>query len=77
MKPDDQEKGLVISFSDEDYLEGFDWDHDDSMVITIIIHDYAIKKILVDQGSSVDILYSAIVTGMNITKSDLKPHNGT
>ena len=40
------EKGLVISFSNDD--SRFDHDHDDSMVIMTTIHNYAIKKILVD-----------------------------
>ena len=45
------------------------------MVIIAIVHNYAIKRILVNQGSLVNILYSAVVTGMNITNSDLKPYN--
>ena len=48
VKPDDQKKGLVISFSNENYPKGFDWDHDDPVVITAIDHNYAIKRILVD-----------------------------
>ena len=59
------EKGPVISFFDDDYLEGFDYDHDDLMVVTTTIHNYAIKRILVNQGSSVDILYSATIANMN------------
>ena len=41
-------KGLVISFSDDDYPKGFDHDHDDSMVIIATIHNYVVKIILVD-----------------------------
>ena len=40
--------GQVISFLEDDYPEGFDWQHDDPMVITATIHNYSIKRILVD-----------------------------
>ena len=41
-------KGPVISFSDDNYLEGFDCNHDDPMVITTIVHNYAMKRILIN-----------------------------
>ena len=47
VKHDDLEKSAVISFSDNDYLEGFDRDHDDLIVITTAIHNYDVKRILV------------------------------
>ena len=47
------------------------------MVITATIHNYSVKQILVDQGSSVDILYSNAVASMGIKKADLKPHDGS
>ena len=40
------ESGLIISFFDKDYLDGFDRDHDDLMVITTTIHNYTVKRIL-------------------------------
>ena len=48
VKLDGAEKGLIISFSDDDYLEKFNHEHDDLIVITAIVHSYAIKRILVD-----------------------------
>ena len=47
-----------IVFTDDDF---HDLDHlqDDPMVITVEIENYVVKKVLVDQGSSVDILYWA------------------
>ena len=47
------------------------------MVITGTIHNYSIRRILVDQGSSVDILYSVIAANMGIKKSNLKLHEGS
>ena len=67
----------VISFLVDDYPEGFNWQHDDPMVITTIIHNYSIKRILVDEGSSVDILYNDTTASMGIKKTDLKPHEGS
>ncbi len=43
-------------FTDEDFQK-IDPDHDDPMVITVEIAKYAVMKTLVDQGSSVDILF--------------------
>ena len=76
VKLDDQEKGHVIFFSNEDYCKGFNLDYDDSMVIIAAIHNYAIKRFLIDQGSLANNLYSTIVASMNITKFDLNLHNG-
>ena len=46
------------------------------MVITATIHNYSVKRILVDQGSSTDILYSDAAASIGIKKTDLKPHEG-
>jgi len=45
-----------ITFSDDDF-QGVDPSEDDPMVILIDIDKFSIMKILVDQGSSVEILY--------------------
>ena len=47
------------------------------MVITATIHNYSVKRILVDQGSSADILYTDTAVGMGIKKVDLKPYEGS
>jgi len=45
-----------ITFTDDDF-HGLDHQQDDPMVITIEIENYAVKKVLVNQGNSVGILY--------------------
>ena len=45
-----------ITFTDDDFHD-LDHQQDDPVVITVEIKNYVVKKVLVDQGSSVDILY--------------------
>lgn len=45
-----------ITFSNEDF-KGNDLEQDDLMVIMIEVTNFVVMKTLVDQGSSVDILY--------------------
>ena len=46
----------AITFTDED-IERIHHPHNDAIVITLLIADYTTKKVLVDNGSSTDILY--------------------
>jgi len=46
----------LITFTDTDF-KGVDLKQDDHMVITVEIKNFATKKILVEQGNLVDILY--------------------
>lgn len=45
-----------ITFSDEDF-HALDLEEDDPMVITAEIARYEVSKVLIDQGSSANILY--------------------
>lgn len=47
----------IISFPDEDYSPGMIENHQDALVITTKVGAHVVKKILIDNGSSVDILY--------------------
>ena len=46
----------TISFTDEE-AERIHHPYDDAIVITLLIADYTTRRVLVDNGSSVDILY--------------------
>ena len=46
----------TISFTDEE-AERIHHSHDDAIFITLLIADYITRKVLVDNGSSTDILY--------------------
>ncbi|XP_068473732.1 uncharacterized protein [Phaseolus vulgaris] len=63
-----------ITFTDEDYI-AIDPAQDDPMVITVEIDKFAIAKTLVDQGSSVDILYWDIFKKMRIPEAHIQPYN--
>ncbi|XP_027932808.1 uncharacterized protein LOC114188420 [Vigna unguiculata] len=63
-----------IIFTNSDF-RGFDPNQDDLMVITVELKSSAIKKILVDQGSSVDILYWKTFEKLQIPLEDLAPYD--
>ncbi|KAH7848431.1 hypothetical protein Vadar_002676 [Vaccinium darrowii] len=46
----------LITFSQEDEVEVI-YPHDDPLVITMVVANYRIKRILVDTGSSADVMY--------------------
>jgi len=45
------------------------------MVITVDIDKFTIAKVLVDQGSSVDILYSETFKKMQIPETKVQPYD--
>jgi hypothetical protein len=46
----------VISFSEED-VRGTHQSHDDALIVTINIVGFTTRRVLIDNGSSADILY--------------------
>ena len=46
----------AITFTDKD-AERVHHPHDDTIVITLLIADYTTRRVLVNNGSSADILY--------------------
>ena len=65
----------VISFSDLDF-KGTDQNLHDPMVISMVVGDYIICKVLVDQGSSIDILYAFTLRKMEIPEPCLSSYSG-
>ena len=47
-KIDNEKKNAIISFFDYDYAKWFDRDHDDPMMIIVVIHNNIFKRILID-----------------------------
>ncbi|GAV67307.1 hypothetical protein CFOL_v3_10813, partial [Cephalotus follicularis] len=62
----------VISFSKVDY-EGVRLPHDDPVVVTLLVELFTMKRILVDSGSSTEILYKHAFDQLRISTDQLKP----
>ena len=65
---------LVIRFSEED-ARRLHHPHDNALVISIRVGDYNTHQVLVDNGSSVDILYYPAFQQMRIDRERLVPMN--
>ena len=63
-----------MGFSDEDKI-GTIQPHDDALVITLRIKGYDVKKVMVDQGSAVEIMYPNLYKGLNLKAEDLTPYS--
>ena len=67
------ERSLVMGFSDEDKI-GTIQPHNDALVITLRIGGYNVKRVMVDQGSAVEIMYRDLYKGLNLKAKDLMPY---
>ena len=68
------ELSLVMGFSDKDKI-GTIQPHDDALVITLRIGGYDVKRVMVDQGSTAEIMYPDHYKGLNLKAEDLMPYN--
>jgi len=64
----------AITFTDEN-AERVHHSHDDVIFITLLIVDYTIRRVLVDKGSSADILYYPAFQQMRLGQDQLLPIN--
>jgi hypothetical protein len=62
---------MIISFSEKD-AKGVSMPHDDALVVTMTVANHTIYRILVDNGSSADILYWSVVQQMGINQDRIK-----
>ena len=60
----------ILSFSDKDKV-GTLQPHDDVLVVTLRIRGYNVKKVLVDQGNGIKIMYLDLFKGMKLRFEDL------
>lgn len=47
------------------------------LLITTVMANFEVCRILVNQGSSADILFADLLENLNITREDLSPYRGT
>ncbi|XP_030940008.1 uncharacterized protein LOC115964921 [Quercus lobata] len=64
----------VLGFSDEDKIETIQ-PHDDTLVVTVRIGGYDVKRVLVDQGSAVKVMYLDLYKGLGLRLEDLTTYN--
>ena len=63
-----------ITFSDSD-MEGCQHPHDDPLVIRAVVANKTLHRVLVDNGSSVDIIFVSAFDKIGIEKEKLEPIN--
>ena len=61
----------TISFTDEE-AERIHHPHDDVIIITLLIANYTTRRVLVDNGSSTDILYYPAFQQMRLGQDQLR-----
>ena len=64
----------TITFSDS-YLEGCQHPHDDPLVVRAIVANTTVHRVLVDNGSSADIIFASAFDKMGVGREKLEPVN--
>ena len=64
----------IIGFSEED-ARCLHHPHDDALVVSVRVGDYNMHRMLVDNGSSADILYYPAFQQIGINRAQLTPSN--
>ena len=62
----------AITFMDKD-AKRVHHPHDDAIIITLLITNYTTRKMLVDNGSSIDILYYPVFQQMRLGRDQIRP----
>ena len=65
---------LILGFSNKNKI-GTIQPHDDALVVTLRIWGYDVKRVLVDQGSSIEIMYPDLYKGLNLKPEDLTAYD--
>ena len=63
----------TLSFSEEDKIETTQ-PHDDALLITFRIGDYDMKRVMVDGGSAIKIMYPDHYKGLKLKPENLMPY---
>ena len=64
----------TITFSDS-YLKGCQHPHDDPLVVRAIVANTTVHRVLVDNGSSADIIFASTFDKMGVGREKLEPVN--
>ncbi|XP_065626926.1 uncharacterized protein LOC136066491 [Quercus suber] len=66
----------ILGFSNEDKV-GTIQPYDDALVVTLRIGGYDVKRVMVDQGSGIEIMYPDLYKGLNLKPKDLTPYSSS
>ena len=69
-----QRESPIIGFSEDD-TRRLHHPHDDALVVSVRVGDYNVHRMLVDNGSSANILYYPAFQQMGINRARLTPTN--
>nr|XP_023886372.1 uncharacterized protein LOC111998508 [Quercus suber] len=64
----------TLTFSEED-KDKTTQPHDDTLVITLRIGDYDVKRVMVDGGSAAEVMYPDLYKGLELKPVDLSPYS--
>ena len=64
----------TITFSNSD-MEGYQHPHDNPLVIKVVVANKTIHRVLVDNGTSADIIFTLAFDKMSIGKEKVEPFN--
>ena len=64
----------ALSFSNEDNMETIQ-PHNDALVVNLRIEGYDVKRVIVDQGSDVKIMYLDLYKRLNLKFEDLTAYD--
>ena len=67
---------VPITFTDDDFY-GVDFNQDDPMVIRVIIANFEVRRVLVDQGSSANILFVDAFNKLGLSEEQVFPFHST
>ena len=70
-----KESAEQIVFTNQD-LEGVQLPHSDALVVTLRIGEFDVKRILIDPGSSIEVMYEPLFKGLGLEKKDLSQVEG-
>ena len=72
VRTEDHPSVETLTFSASD-IQGIHCPHDDPLVVTLTIANYVVKRVLIDTGSSSDILFKSAFDQLGISKDRLRP----
>ena len=69
-RPDDEEVPIILSQEDE---LGTAYPHDDPLVVSMIVENFKMKRVLIDSGSSADIQFLGPYDQLRLGRERLRP----